>query len=456
MVSSTRVEPEPTEPEQDEPARPAAGPSSNRSFWIGLGLIAVAAALWRFGYTIWTRDVGLLSDGIHYSQGARYLADGRGYINPLGVMMSGVEIQDGVHPPGWTTLLAVSALLGKESNLDFRLVAAGVGTLTVIITGLAARAAFNNRTGLIAAGLAAAYANIWLYEHELVSEPLALLGVAATLWCTYRFRDKPNVGWAIGMGAVVALSALTRAELILMAPLIVLPTALLARDSTWARRIGLLAVSAAAALAFIGPWFAYNTTRFTEPVPLSAGMGGAMSAGNCATTFDPSSEWFAYYHFGCAIYSGKVSEEPSEADVQRRENTMRYISEHKKEFLVAATARVGRAFSFYAPFQQIAFEAERGTPPWVIRFGLFSWWVLLPFAVYGYLVARKRQIPVYPFVGLLFIVVLAVFLTIGAVRYRAPIEIPLVMLAGFGIDTLWRRISERRTKTTGDAMGALA
>jgi 4-amino-4-deoxy-L-arabinose transferase-like glycosyltransferase len=454
MVSSTQVEPEPTDRHEAEPVPGSGARSGGRRFWWALAAIAVVGGIWRFAYTYYYRSNSVLSDGVAYSYGARLLTDGKGFINPLGVMMNGSEIQDGVHPPAWTMFLAIFSFLGRESDLDFRYAAAAVGVATVVMTGLAARAAFGNRVGLIAAALAAVYPNIWLYEHELVSEPLALLGISTLLWCAFRFRARPSVGWAIGLGAVVAVCALTRAELILMSALIVAPTILLARRFTWGRRIGLLAISGAACLAFIGPWFAYNTTRFSEPVPLSAGLGGVLTAGNCDVTFDPSSEYFAYYHFGCAIYSGKVSEEPSLADVQRRQNAMRYISAHKRGFVITATARVGRAFSFYAPFQQVGFEGERGTTTWVISAGLWTYWLLVPFAVYGFVVARRRKVPVYPFVALFGVVVVAVGISIGAVRYRAPFEIALVMLAAAGIDAVLRRLTGRRSATPDGADAA--
>jgi hypothetical protein len=49
-------------------------------------------------------------------------------------------------------------------------------------------------------------------------------------------------------------------------------------------------------------------------------------------------------------------------------------------------------------------------------------------------IARRRHIPVYPLLAFPLVVVWMILLTIGSVRYRAPAEIPLVMLAAVSLD----------------------
>src|SRR5262249_21308371 len=78
---------------------------------------------------------------------------------------------------------------------------------------------------------------------------------------------------------------------------------------------------------------------------------------------------------------------------------------------------------------------------------MFCYWALLPFAIYGVVIARRRKVPVYPLLALVLIVVVAVIPTIGAVRYRAPAEIALVMLGAVGIEALVGRFLTRRGST---------
>ncbi|MGH9249137.1 MAG: glycosyl transferase, partial [Acidimicrobiales bacterium] len=74
----------------------------------------------------------------------------------------------------------------------------------------------------------------------------------------------------------------------------------------------------------------------------------------------------------------------------------------------------------------------------VLRAALFAYWGLVPIAVLGGVAARRRQIPIQPLLAFPLMVLLSVALTIGAVRYRAPAEIPLVLLAAFAIDLVTR------------------
>ena len=73
---------------------------------------------------------------------------------------------DSSNPPAWSVLLAGPTWLGLRSILSHQMVACAVGVGTVIMTGLAGRAAFGRRAGLIAAGIVALYPNVWLYERR--------------------------------------------------------------------------------------------------------------------------------------------------------------------------------------------------------------------------------------------------------------------------------------------------
>jgi hypothetical protein len=79
-------------------------------------------------------------------------------------------------------------------------------------------------------------------------------------------------------------------------------------------------------------------------------------------------------------------------------------------------------------------ETERGTPERVFRVGFFAYWALLPLAVAGAVITRRRGTPIYPLLVFPAAAVLSVLLTIGAVRYRAPAEIVLVILAAVALD----------------------
>ena len=416
---------------------------ARRRFAIALAAIAVVGLVGRIIYTLANQDLSIKSDGVHYGYAAGLLADGKGFINPLRLYTDGTPIPDATHPPGWTVILTLVTLAGFRSTLAYQMTAAVVGTLTIVMVGLAAREAFDRRIGLIAAGLACLYPGIWLYERELVSEPLGLLFVATLIFLTYRFRNRPGPGWAIGLGVALGAAALTRSEFIIVSLLVVTPVILGRRAFSIGRRLGWLAMAAVATVLVISPWFAYNQTRFSQPVPLSVGSGGTMQAGNCGPTYD--GELIGYYNFGCVILVTGIDSDPSIADGQYRDRATQFIKDHKGQFVKVAGIRILRTFSLYDPLDQSTLEAERGSPLWVLNTALFSFYVLVPFAVAGGIVARRRKVPLYPLLAFVLIAVLIVIPTIGAVRYRASAEIALVILAAVGIDALVRWWQGRRS-----------
>ncbi len=69
------------------------------------------------------------------------------------------------------------------------------------------------------------------------------------------------------------------------------------------------------------------------------------------------------------------------------------------------------------------------------------YYVLVVAAVAGAIVVRRRGKTLVPFGGLLLEVVVATVVTFGATRYRAPLEVGLVVLSAVAVDTLWRRVA---------------
>jgi 4-amino-4-deoxy-L-arabinose transferase-like glycosyltransferase len=410
-------------------------------FWVLLLLVTGAALAWRLVYVVWMRHIDLTGDGFHYHFASVYLTDGKGFVNPLVVDPLGNPTEDALHPPAWTLLLAGANELGMSSIYLHQIVACLVGAATVFMTGLAGREAVGPRVGLIGAALAAVYANVWLYERELLSEPLAMFGVALTIYLSYRFRKRPALTGAMFLGASVALLAMTRAEMVALGPLLVLPLIFGRAGLPWSRRIGWLAVAGLTCVVVISPWPIYNTTRFERFVPLTTGLGTAMAAGNCGPTYE--GELLGYYQFGCFAYYGTPPGDTSVAEGYYRHIATDFMRDNLSDVPKVVAARIGRTFNLYRPGQQINLETERGTDVWVIEFGTLMYFALLPFGIAGVVIARRRRVAVYPLLVYPAIVALAVVPTIGSVRYRAPAEIPLVLLAAVTLDHLLRRWPRR-------------
>jgi cobalamin synthase len=55
-------------------------------------------------------------------------------------------------------------------------------------------------------------------------------------------------------------------------------------------------------------------------------------------------------------------------------------------------------------------------------------------SVFGAIALKRRKITLVPFVGLLVEIALSAVLTIGATRYRVPLEVGLVVLTAVAVD----------------------
>jgi len=398
-----------------------------------LTLIAILGFAWRVVYDVISRHRLVGGDGFRYHYGALLLADGKGFLNPLALTLN-VHVPDTGHPPGWALVLAGATKLGLRTWLEHGLFTSAVGTATIVMTGMAARAAFGReRVGLIAAALAAFYPFVWLYEREVLSEPLAMLLIATTIWLAYKFIATPRIALVVALGGALGALAMTESELLAVAVVLVAPLILSRREVDIRRRIGWLTSAAALCIAIMAPWSIYLSSRFDRPIVLTGAIGSTMAAGNCAQTYHGA--LLGYFSAAC-VYG--VPAEPGgdvfDRDAQMRRRAINFMRHHESRVPIVSAARIGRTFGFFRPFQQMRLETVRGTSVWVFRIGFVVYWALLPFAVVGALITRARKIPVYPLLAFFAVVVWTVLFTIGSVRYRAPAEVSLVVLAAVGVD----------------------
>ena len=162
-----------------------------------------------------TRDHAVSGDGPYYHAIAGLLADGEGFVAPEPFQQTGASVPYAAHPPAWPVVLMLYALAGFRSVHEQQVLAALVGTGTIVLVGLAGRRIAGDRAGLVAAVLAAAYPFFWRYEREVMSETLALAeagpeGPAAlTVDQASEWRARDMIGAMVqGTASLYALDAL--------------------------------------------------------------------------------------------------------------------------------------------------------------------------------------------------------------------------------------------------------
>jgi 4-amino-4-deoxy-L-arabinose transferase-like glycosyltransferase len=409
-----------------------------KRFALALGGIVLGALALRVVYTmtVTAHPEDHPYDELYYVAQSDLVASGDGFAKPF----VGVPAAD--HPP-LTTLVLVpaTAIFGVPADtLPQRLTMCLIGAAAVGVIGLLGRRVAGPAAGLAAALIAAVYPNLFMNDAIVMAEALTALLVATVLLLVYRLRDDWSSWVAAALGVACGLAALTRAELVLLVPLVAVP-AVLGRDrSAWHARIRPLIVLVGVALLTVAPWVVRNAVTFEQPTTLSTGDGAVLLGANCDRTY--SGRFLGVWSLECSTVVHDTSD-PSVSAKRQRDKALDYIGDHLDRLPVVVAARIGRAFDVYRPLQTADFGELEGRPREAAVVGLVMYWLMIPFAVLGVVILRRRRVTVWPLLAPLAIVVLVVALGYGITRFRVPAEPSLVVLAAVGLVTAWRRLRDR-------------
>jgi Dolichyl-phosphate-mannose-protein mannosyltransferase len=411
----------------------------DRRWLVWLGLIAVAGLALRIAYVLITKNPRAVGgDSFYYHHGANLLVEGRGFPDPIELLQRHNEVPGAAHPPGYIVALAIPSLFRLDTFLVHQIWSCIIGAGTVFLVGITGRELAGPRVGLIAALTAAVYPNVWFYDSVVMSETLILFTTTLTILLAYRFAKRRSIGYAIGLGVSVGAAALTRAESILLVPLLLVPLALWLRDVDLRRRLRLLAVATGATLATTAPWVAYNLVRFEHPVFLSSNLELTLLSANCDDTY--SGPFLGFWSLKCGT---QFVPPKGDASVQARfyrDKVRDYVSDHKSRVPVVVLAREGRTWGFFNVNQQITIDQIEDKELNTSRIALGMYYALVAFSVVGVVALRRRRVPLTPLLAVLGAVALTVGFVYGTTRFRAPAEVSLVLLGSVGVDATIRRI----------------
>ncbi len=300
--------------------------------------------------------------------------------------------------------------------------------------------------GLIAAFLVAVYPNIWMTDELALSETIAPMLVAgrALLHLPVLEATRPchgPSGWAPRMGVAM----LGRDELTLLVVFIMVPLVLLAKALTWRRRFATLGVGLLAVALVVAPWVGYNLSRFDKPVFISSGLGVTLASADCAATY--SGQYEGYWSMPCALHyasepSVDIHADESVEGAQLQHLALDYVRAHENRLVPVTLAKLGRAFGFFHPMQQIHLDSYVETRPyrWAVT-GLVSVLRAAGPLHRGHGGPPPPPDPLLPACGPSGLdVVFSVILTFGQTRYRTTFEVSLVLLAAVQLEWFWSRL----------------
>jgi len=424
---------------------------ASRRFYARLALIGCAAAAWRIWYILGpVRDRiswPTLSDEWFYNKQAQLFADGRWFTNPFLLYSQHRSAPTALHPPLYTMFLAIPSKLGFTTQIENRISTAVLGSLTVVLIGILGRSIAGDRVGIVAAVLAAAYPPLWSNDSVIGLETLYCFLVVLGLIAFYRFWRAPSLWLAAAVAASLSLAALTRSEGVILLVLLGVPAALLAPGWDWGRRFRALGIMALVSAVVMGPWVVRNLTTFQEPTVLGTGFGLVLAYGNCdATYYGPK---LGYWDDSCSLKNYSPHLEETVVDKLARQKGLDYIEAHESRLPIVLLARAGRIWELFRPTQNAqfneVFERRGHVTSWAILIGYYA---LLPFAIAGLVLMRRRRVPIFPMLAVAVSVTLTAVLGYPITRYRAAFDSVMPVLAAVTLCAMWSAWRTRRAPVT--------
>jgi 4-amino-4-deoxy-L-arabinose transferase-like glycosyltransferase len=441
MMTATTAEPD----SAIRPTTPIIGGSMRpRRFWGALAGVVLFGLAFRVGYVLLvTRyENSKFYDSFWYSVTSSELSLDQFFRVPLRYAPTAA------HPPMTSLVIGGFGYIfdPHESLTGQRLSMAVLGAGVVLGVGLLGRSVAGPRVGLVAAALAAVAPNFWIPNGIIMSETLAMLFMALILLALVRLLRSPTVVSAALLGAACGGEALVRAELILLVPALLVPAALLVRQVPLRRRVALLAVGLSATAIVLAPWVGRNMASFKDPTYISTGEGLALLGANCPLTYSGPS--LGSWALGCAASVSGSDESVQSA--RATHDAIQYAEKHEDRLPIVILARIGRLWDFYEPIQMADVDVNEGRPRPASLLGLGFYYALLPLGVAGIVIMRRRRIDQWFLLVPAAVLTVVAALVFGLVRFRAPFEVCLVVLAAPPIVLLTQRLGGRHSGSSDE------
>ncbi|MFM8382797.1 MAG: hypothetical protein ACKOA6_12515, partial [Actinomycetota bacterium] len=388
-------------------------------------------------------------DPLFYHVTANLLANGRGFPEPLNYVAFENWIPSALHGPLYPIVLSLSSRLGGVTYFDHKflslIIGTGVVALTALVAWMIAGPERRRPAALLAGSLAAVYPNLWLVDGVLFPEGLMALLTTAIIAVAYRWWSEPTYLLAVALGVLIAASALTRGEGLILAGVLVVPWFLAQRDLPMRRRLIHIVASGIACIVVLAPWSLRNARSFEVFVPLSTNGNELFVYANCEDVYE--GKFLGFWLFSCQEELRAQGLEP-EGDEAEKSLFWRDIGwDHARENLSdlprVIVARVGRQWDLFRPWQNTEFAPIEGRNKDAARIGLVMYYAMLPAAALGLRNLRRHGRRLLPLVSMAVMVTLTAAYAYGTTRFRVPAEPVLCVLAALGLVPLLQRLRRR-------------
>ncbi len=359
-----------------------------------------------------------------------------------------VPVPSALHGPLPTLVVAAIHLFGATTVRAEMAAMALVFLVAVVVGGLAVRDLVGPRAGILAAAVLVSYPPLWGTPATQPVETVVLLVVCLLVWGCVRFWRSPDVRGAVELGFYLGLAAVARVDLVLLVVLVGLPIVVLVRGLTWGGRARCLLAMGALVVLVVGPWLGRNLQTFTATVYLSDDPGLVVGGANCPPTY--AGALVGWTDPTCPgpqrLARAEAAGQPGDESVVTRaagQDGRQYASHHEGQLAGVLAARLGRLWNVYRPIQQAQLEVAVGRPYDQSLAGLWYFYVLVPLAVVGAVVLRRRRALLFPLVALVVLSSVTALLAYGDARFRVEGDVALALLAAVALDALWSFLARR-------------
>jgi 4-amino-4-deoxy-L-arabinose transferase-like glycosyltransferase len=407
----------------------------------GLGLVLAAGVAVRVGSALVQGDAVEPLPGIHdqisYDLLARRVLDGFGFTFAADHWPATPAGEPTAH---WSYLYTlylslVYAITGGHALAARLIQAVAVGLLQPWLTWRLARRVFDDRTALVAAGVAALYGYFAYYGGALMTEPFFLTSVLWTLdsaCAVVAAGPRARVGHWAALGLAAGVTVLLRQVFLLFVPVMFLWLFWQGRRQGFVRLVGRAAAAAIVMACLIAPWTARNYKAFGQFALLNTSAGFAFFWGNHPIH---AYDFIPILKEGQASYGELIPSELTGLNEVRMERAllergMGFVREDPLRYAALSLTRAKEYFKFW-PSEDSSFLGN------VIRVGSFG--LLFPLALFGMAVERTGRggavadpRPLHLLYLFAFFYTLIHLLTWTLVRYRLPVDAVLTVFAANG------------------------
>lgn len=343
-------------------------------------------------------------------------------------------------PPGWPVALAgLYAFTGQNADAS-AMYGAVFEWVAVVIAAVVAARLLRPPFAFAAAAVMCLYPSAIGYAPVLATEHIAALLFTGLV--TLMAFTKPDLRTSLAVGLIDGALILVRGDYgVAMAPV---AAVWLVRGVDLRRLPAVGAVALAGALLFVGSWTVRNASTFGEFIPTSTNGGLTFYLGTVGPRWSFPK---ALAEHGFTSYTKPKA----------HENVYYRLGwERIKDDPIAWLALDAKRVYYQYGKENTMLRLGEVRDPWIARFALLYWWLIVGFAIVGFVVLarRRHQLP-RPWLmiaaSILAVSFLKLFFAVNE-RDRLPLTYLMIVIAGLGAQQLFGLLEERRSRRSDVAI----